>query len=70
MPKKNIDYHNMSDEELNRLELVSKAEERDKIESYKKTGKKVLKWYLIGAAIVMLFLFFIIYQLFSSLSNY
>ena len=35
-----VDYNKMSDEELSRMELIRKSEERDRIEGYKKTGKK------------------------------
>ena len=65
-----VDYNKMSDEELSRMELIRKSEERDRIEGYKKTGNKALKWYLIVTGVVVLFLLFIMYQLFSSLSSF
>lgn len=65
-----VDYNKLSDEELSRMELIRKAEERDKVEGYKKTGKKVMKWYFIGMGVFLLFLIFIASQLFSSLSSF
>ena len=65
-----VDYNKLSDEELSRMELIRKAEERDKVEGYKKTGKKVMKWYFIGMGVFLLFLLFIVSQLFSSLSSF
>ncbi|WP_296190123.1 MULTISPECIES: hypothetical protein [Psychrobacter] len=65
-----VDYNKLSDEELSRMELIRKAEERDRVEGYKKTGKKVMKWYFIGMGVFLLFILFIASQLFSSLSNF